>query len=448
VFTIGLTPEWAAWIATLAAPLHRRSAGRLAVVVAGILPARGRRTASSWWRAAGVGAGFRSYYYFLDSVGRKAMAVAAVAFALLRNRLDTGDERLLLARDDTPTRRYGPQVQGAGVHHNPTPGPAGSKFLYGHSWVVLSRITHHDDQGTIGLPMLGRLYIRDKDLPKLPEAIAWPFRTKPEIAAEMITWAGSLASGPGPKPWVAVDGSYANREFLRPARRAGFVVVARLRRDAELYDLPPVLPPGSRRGRGRPPIYGKNRLSLAKRAGQQRGWQTIEVMTTAGRVVTQRIKSFLATWEPAGGVVRVVLIKEDDGSWRAYLCTDPDAGVEAIVQATLDRWAIEQNFHDLKEVEGIEQVQLRRVWSNVGALNLNLWVHSLVELWGRSRPVAELSDRVENPWDDASRRPSHADRRKALQRAMLEAGFQRCWGRWPLTEKIRQLLDRVVKLVA
>lgn len=448
MFAVRLTDQWLAWVDALAASLHRRSAWRLAAVIAGILLAQGRRTASSWWRAAGIGNRFRSYYYFLDNVGRKATAVAAVVFALLRGSLDGPERRLLLALDDTPTKRYGPDVQGAGVHHNPTPGPAGSKFLYGHSWVVLSRIAHHDHHGTIGLPLLGRLYIRDKDLPKLPAAIAWEFRTKPQLAAEMITWAGPLATGPGPKPWVVVDGGYANREFLKPAKRAGFVVVARLRCDAELYDLPPVLKPGERRGRGRPPIYGKNRLSLAKRAGQTRGWQTIEVRTTAGRVVTKAVKSFLATWEPAGGVVRVVIVKEDDGSWRAVLCTDPEASAEAIVQATLDRWAIEQNFHDLKEVEGIEQVQLRRVWSNVGALNLNLWVHTLVELWGWNRPVEELSDRSDSPWDDGSRRPSHADRRKALQRAMLEAEFQQCVGPRPLPQKIRHLLDRVLRMVA
>src|SRR5512147_512024 len=448
VFAVGLTAEWAAWVAALAAPLHRRSPWRLAAVVAGILLAQGRRTASRWWRAAGIGPRFRSSYYFLASVGRKATAVAAVVFGSLRGPLDVPGGRLLLALDDTPTKRYGPEVQGAGVHHNPTPGPAGSKFLYGHSWVVLSRIAHHAHHGAIGLPLLGQLYIRDKDLSKLPEAIAWEFRTKPQLAAEMITRAGPLATGPGPRPWVVVDGGYATREFLKPAKRAGFVVVARLRCDAELYDLPPVLKPGQRRGRGRPPIYGENRLSLAKRAGQTRGWQAIEVVTTAGRVVTKAVKSFLATWEPAGGVVRVVIVQEDDGSWRAYLCTDPEASIEAIVQATLDRWAIEQNFHDLKEVEGIAQVQLRRVWSNVGALNLNLWVHTLVEVWGWSRPAEELSDRSGSPWDDTSRRPSHADRRKALQREMLEEEFQQGWGGWLLPAKIRHLLDRVVKLVA
>jgi hypothetical protein len=447
VSAVRLTAPWAAWVAALAAPLHRRSAWRLAHVVGGILLAHGRRTVASWWRTAGIGEGFGSYYYFLGSVGRKATAVAAVVFGLLRERIDPGG-RWLLALDDTPTKRYGPEVQGAGVHHNPTPGPAGSKFLSGHSWVVLNRIVRHERGGTIGLPLLGRLYIRDRDVPKLPEAIDWEFHTKPQLAAELITWAGSLIAGPTQRPWAVVDGAYANREVLKPAKKAGVTVVARLRRDAKLFDLPPVLKPGQKRGPGRPPTYGKNRLSLAKRAGQQRGWQTVAVVTTTGQGVTKMVKTFLATWHPAGGLVRVVIVKESDGSWRAYLCTDPEASVEEIVQATLDRWAIEQNFHDLKEVEGLEQVQLRRVWSNVGALNLNLWVHSLVELWGWSRPVEELSDRSDSPWDDASRRPSHADRRKALQREMLEEEFQQGWGGWPLPAKIRHLLDRVVKMVA
>ena len=447
MFAVGLTAEWAAWVAALAAPLHRRCAWRLAHVVVGILLASGRRTVASWWRAAGIGDQFGIYYYFLTGVGRKATAVAAVVFALLRERIDPGG-RLLLAIDDTPTKRYGPEVQGAGIHHNPTPGPAGSKFLYGHSWVVLSRIARHERCGTIGLPLLGRLYVRDRDVAKLPEAIDWTFRTKPQLAAEMITWTGTLATGSTQPPWVVVDGSYANREVIKPAKKAGLVVVARLRRDAKLFDLPPVLKPGQKRGPGRPPVYGKNRLSLAKRAGHQRGWQAIDVVTTTGQVVTKTVKTFLATWHPAGGLVRVVIVKEADGSWRAYLCTDPEASVEEIVQAALDRWSIEQNFHDLKEVEGIEQVQVRRLWSNVGALNRSLWVHTLIELWGWSRPVEELSDRSDSPWDDAGRRPSHADRRKALQREMLEEEFQRSWGEGPLPPKIRDLRDRVVKLVA
>jgi hypothetical protein len=447
VFAVRLTAEWAAWIAALSAPLHRRSAWRLADVVVGILMASGRRTAASWWRAARIGDHFRPYYYFLGSVGRKSVEVAAVLLRITLDRIEPGD-RLLFALDDTPTKRYGPQVQGAGIHHNPTPGPAGSKFLYGHSWLTLSRVVRHGRCGAIGLPLLGRLYVRKKDLPKLPTSAELPFRTKVEMAAESIAWLGTQLPERGEPPWVVVDGGYARREFLKSAKGAGFVVVARLRKDAALYDLPPALPPGQKRGRGRPPIYGQNRLSLAKRAGQQRGWQSLEVRTNTGEVIVKHFKSFLATWRPAGGVVRVVILREDDGSWRALLCTAAEATVEAIVQAALDRWAIEQNHHDLKEVEGIGQVQLRRLWSNVGALNLSMWAHTLTEVWAWGRTEESLSDRSDRPWDDAGRRPSHADRRRALQRAMLEAEYQRLDVPAPWSEKIRHLLEGVIRLVA
>ena len=220
MFAVQLNGQWMAWGDALAKPLHRRSAWRLGHDIIGILLAHGLwAIVSSWWRAAGIGEKFRSYYYFLDSIGRKATAVDAVVFALLHEQIDVAEERCLLAIDDTPTQRYGPKVQGAGIHHNPTPGPAGSTFLYGHSWVVLSRVAHHPQSGTIGLPVSGRLYIRRKDIPDLPPTIDWTFQTKPKIAAEMITWAGAMVSGQGRRPWVAVDRGYANREFIKPAKR-------------------------------------------------------------------------------------------------------------------------------------------------------------------------------------------------------------------------------------
>ena len=447
MFAVRLTAEWAAWVAALAAPLHRRSAWRLADVVLGILMASGRRTAASGWRAAALGDRFRSYYYFLGSVGRKAIEVAAVLLRITLDRIEPGD-RLLFALDDTPTERYGPKVQGAGIHHNPTPGPAGSKFLSGPSWLTLSRVVRQDRCGVIGLPLLGRLYVRHQDLPKLPPAARLPFRTQVEMAAESVAWLDSPLPEQGEPPWIAVDGGSAQREFLKPAQTAGFVVVARLRKDAARYDLPPVLPPGPKRGRGRPPISGQNRLSLAPRAGPKRGWQTVAVRTNTGQALVKSFQSFLATWRPAGGVVRVVILREEDGSWRAFLCTDPGAAVAAIIPATLDRWAIEQNHPDWKEVEGIGQVPLRRLWSNVGALNLSLGVHTLIAVWAWGRSEESVCDRSDRPWDDASRRPSHADRRRALQRAMLEAEYQRLDVPPPWSEKIRRLLDGVVRLVA
>jgi hypothetical protein len=69
-----LPPELSGWIAHLATALAPRVQARLAVLLAGLLFARGRRTVTGWLRAAGVGRGYRRCYYFLTSAGRRADA--------------------------------------------------------------------------------------------------------------------------------------------------------------------------------------------------------------------------------------------------------------------------------------------------------------------------------------------------------------------------------------
>jgi hypothetical protein len=86
--------------------------------------------------------------------------------------------------------------------------------------------------------------------------------------------------------------------------------------------------------------------------------------------------------------------------------------------------------------------------SNVGVLNLNLWVHTLTEVWGWARPEEAMGDRTDRPWDDAGRRPSHAERRRALQGGMLEEEDRSLGVPEPWCEKIRHLLTGVIRLVA
>jgi len=71
------------------------------------------------------------------------------------------------AIDDGPTKRYGPKVQGAGIHRNPTTTPDGAKFIYGHLWVTISAVVRHKLWATVGLPFLAKMYIRVKDIAKI-----------------------------------------------------------------------------------------------------------------------------------------------------------------------------------------------------------------------------------------------------------------------------------------
>ncbi len=152
--------------------------------------------------------------------------------------------------------------------------------------------------------------------------------------------------------------------------------------------------------------------------------------------------------ELAGGLIRVVLVQEDDGMWRASFCTQADAGVGDILEAVADRSALEQVYHAVEEVHGFGQAQTRNYWSHVAVAHLTLWWHTLIELWAWRRPEAELVDRRLSPWDTADRRPSHADKRNALRRRCLEEEF--CAGAAGLAvpQKIQSLWRRLVKLVA
>jgi len=323
---------------------------------------------------------------------------------------------LTLALDDTPTQRYGPHVQGAGVHHNPTPGPAGSPYVYGHVFVVLGLLATHPAWGVIALPLLARLYVRQKDLPGIDPKHRPEFRTKLELAVELLQWAKTWLGLLGKPLWVVADGAYAKKDVLRPAKALGMTVVSRLRCDAALWSLPPAVPL-DQRGPGRPRVYGTERISLAKRAGRRRGW-TAEAFTLYGELVTKRYKTFLATWRPAGGVIRVVLVDEPTG-WRAYFCTDPSATVADILTTVADRFSLEITFRDCKEVVGAGQQQVRFVWANVGAFHVCLWTFTLTEAWAWGRGETELVDRSASPWDSPLRRPSHADKRRAWRRALL-----------------------------
>lgn len=421
-----LPARLSAWLATFVAPLDARSAPRLLRLLLGALFATGRRTVTSWFRAAGITTDFRPAYSALWAAGRHAadLAQRLLSHVVRPLLLRYPGDRLLFAIDDTPIARYGPCIHGAGIHHNPSPGPAGEKFVYGHIWVTLAWLGRHPLWHTLALPLRALLYVRAKDVPRLATEYPWSFQTKLELAAELVRWLVDWLGQTGRVVWLAVDGGYAKRPFLRPVLALGVVVVSRLRRDAALWSLPPAT---RRRGqRGPLPTYGKEKIDLAKRAGQKRGWQGVPCVQYGWRV-HKTIKTFVATWRPAGGAIRVVLVQEATG-WLAFFCTDVNATAAEVLEAMADRGAIEQMFKDVKEVWGADQQQVRNVYACIGAFTVNLTLSSVVEAWAWDGAEEELVDRRRCPWDSEARRPSHADKRKALQREILRGEIQAVMG--------------------
>ena len=66
---------------------------------------------------------------------------------------------------------------------------------------------------------------------------------------------------------------------------------------------------------------------------------------------------------------------------------------------------------------GAGQQQVRLVRANVGAFHVCLWTFTMTEAWAWNRAAKGLVEhRSASPWDDAARRPSHADKRRAWRR--------------------------------
>jgi hypothetical protein len=167
-----------------------------------------------------------------------------------------------------------------------------------------------------------------------------------------------------------------------------------------------------------------------------------------GKPTVKRYKTFVATWRPAGGAIRVVLVDEPTG-WAAFFCTDTAASVADILESIAARFSSETVFRDRKEIVGAGQQQVRRVRASVGAFHVCLWTFTMTEawVWGRQADVL-VGHRAAPPWDDGTRRPSHADKRRAWRRELLGAEISAALRPRLTEQEIRAAAERLLNLAA
>ena len=185
------------------------------------------------------------------------------------NRWWPGD-RLVVAIDDTPTPATARCVEGAGIHHNPTPGPGRREVR------LRPRLGHAGRPGPA--PRLGHRGPAPAGQPvrppartcaKLPPGV--PLGVPHQAGAggrSCAGWAAGSSTAVRGERWVV--GRRGLRQAARSCGRpgAGVVVVSRLRKDAALWSRAPAEAAGPSSGAaGRP--TARSGSSLAKRAGQQ-----------------------------------------------------------------------------------------------------------------------------------------------------------------------------------
>src|SRR6516165_2702212 len=177
------------------------------------------------------------------------------------------------AGDDTKVHRSSKEVWGTCTFHEYTARcPNRATTVRAHNWVVVGALLHNPGQPAWFVPVAGRLYFRQAQLPGPGSTGGLPvsFRTKCELLVELARQQARTVAGPH---LLVIDGGYALGNVVRPLIRPDdgsprVDVLTRLRHDARLYALPPTTRrPGQR---GRLPVWGR-RLPPPRQGGRWPG---------------------------------------------------------------------------------------------------------------------------------------------------------------------------------
>lgn len=146
-------------------------------------------TVSAWIRNSGEEGRYRKFYHYVQRLGRFDETIQSAYAAWLvcsLNNVLQHEAVVRLALDDSPIKRYGPRIEGAGYMRNPTIITDKSATCCGHSWVVLSLVVEHMKWRTICLPLRWSFYVRKDDLEQIDEAIRPEFQTKLQLGIELV----------------------------------------------------------------------------------------------------------------------------------------------------------------------------------------------------------------------------------------------------------------------
>lgn len=320
--------------------------------------------------------------------------------------------------DDTTCGRCGRHVAFAGYFKDASVSNTLKTVVHwSHNWVIgaVSLRPRRWPRWVLGLPVWFTLYRKPADCDR-----RHPFRTRQEIAAEMI--AQTRAVLPDWTIRVAGDGQYATQTVVNAAAGAHSNLVSRIRSDAALYALPPKR---KRFRRGRRAKKGR-RLPTPKRlARRSQGWRTVTALAY-GKRVKRRVLSITCLWYHVsrGRPIKLLIVRDPSGEQNDdyMFCTDATVGEVEIIERFAGRWPIEESIHEGKQLGGFEQVQGWCPRTVVRQAPVALIVQTLVKAWYLRHGVRAHFAQPRGPeWMSPKDHPSYLDMLATLRNVLWTA---------------------------
>ena len=315
-----------------------------------------------------------------------------------------------LALDDTLFHHSGRKIDGAGYWRDAVRSTKKSiVYAWGLNLVVLTLQIQPPWGGEpLGLPINMRLHRKKQ-------------KTLIELAEEMIRQFHEWL--PQRTIRVVGDGFYAT---LAGKVLPNVAIISRIRRDANLYDLPP-----KRRAkrRGRPRTKGKKLPKLEEMAAHIRNWKTV-TFSQRGTMVERLVYTRIVLWPSVSSKpIRLVISRDPQGKEKDdfFFTTDLDMSAAEVLSCYSDRWAIEDTFRQTKQSLGAQQPQTYKGQGPERAAALSLWLYSMVWLWYVSQKSSHRYYLVQ-PWYRQKSTPSFADALSCLRRELWSQRIKAMFG--------------------
>jgi hypothetical protein len=286
---------------------------------------------------------------------------------------------VIAALDDTKLRKVGRKINGASWHRDPLSPPFHMNLMYGLRFLQASLLFAHHQEGDYpprGIP------VRFQEAPpiKKPGKRASPqqleqykkLKKEKNLSTQALDVVRGLREsldqrgGAARSLLMVGDGSFANRTMFK-ADLDRTHLLARCRKDARLCFR---APKGGRRK------YAEQLFTPDQVRTQEDPWTRAQVYLGGKRrlVRYKEVKDVL--WKRGAGTKRLRLIviapvpyklsKNSHLNYREpayFLTTDLRTSIKLLVQACFDRWQIEVNHRDEKDILGVGQAQVRSAQS-------------------------------------------------------------------------------------
>jgi len=324
---------------------------------------------------------------------------------------------IALALDDTLFHRSGRKVNGAGWWRDAVRSTQKNiVYAWGLNLVVLTLQIQPPWGGEpLGLPINMRLHRKNQ-------------ASLIELAVQMINEVRQWF----PKRLFQVvgDGFYAT---LAGKAMEAVTIISRIRRDANLYDLPPKR---RKKRRGRPRTRGKKPAKLEKMAAHIQNWQMVTFCqrgkTVKRLVYTRVILWYAVTRKP----ILLVISRDPNGKEKDdfFFTTDLTMDPTEVLECYNDRWAIEDTFKNTKQFLGGQQPQTYKGQGPERAAALSLCLYSMVWLWYLRQKSRARTFWVQ-PWYKQKATPSFADALYCLRRELWTERIKYMFGKSAVHDK-------------